>query len=161
VRDPSVRGRPLYLGALAVFAALSVTDFAQTYTLIQTGGGRVYEANPVAAAWLERYGWTGLAAFKAGCVAVLVGAVLLLGARSRRAAAAVTALGCAALLAVTLHSRELLAAPPTDPDPAEFATPEPGQVSRLLRPPYRRFSRPQAPLPPPSTPETVWPSEVE
>ena len=54
-----MKGRPLYLGVLAVFAALSATDFVQTYTLIHTGGGRVYEANPVAASILNACGWWG------------------------------------------------------------------------------------------------------
>ena len=101
--------RRVYLAALVAFAALSATDFAQTYALIHAGGGSVYESNPVADAWLERYGWMELAAFKAGAVLALVGSVALLVGRSRRAAVGVAGFGCAALLAVTLYSRALLA----------------------------------------------------
>jgi hypothetical protein len=153
-----VKGRPLYLGVLAVFAALSATDFVQTYTHIRTGGGRVYEANPVAAAWLEWYGWSGLAAFKAGCVVVLVGTVILLAGRSRRTATAVAGLGCAALLAVTLYSHDLLAAP-ANHDPADDPTPEPGRMSKLLRPPYRTLAKHQLPHPPAASHPDTTPAE--
>ena len=55
---------------LAVFLALSLTDFVQTFALITGSDGAVYEANPIADAWLAKHGWTGLAAFKAGIVLV-------------------------------------------------------------------------------------------
>ena len=45
-------------------------------------------------------------------VLLVVGVVLVLGRRDRRAAARVAVLGCAAVLAVTLYSRGLLAAGP-------------------------------------------------
>lgn len=98
----------LYRGALAVFVALSVTDFVQTYFLIHNGGGAVYEANPVAAPWLERYGWDGLAAYKLGAVLIVVGAVVAMAQRDRRVAVGVAALGCAAVLSVTLYSDGLI-----------------------------------------------------
>lgn len=109
------------IGCLIVFAALSVTDFVQTYALIRHTNGTVYEANPVAAVWLDRFGWAGLAMFKAGTVAILMGAVALMARRSGRAAARVAALGCAALLFVSLHSRQLLATMPVNEqtDPCE------------------------------------------
>jgi hypothetical protein len=104
-----VKGRFFYLAGLTLFVALSVTDFAQTYALIQTSDGSVYEANPVAAVWLDRYGWDGLAVFKAVTVAVLVGAVLLLARRSRWAATGVMGFACVTVLSVALHSQQLLA----------------------------------------------------
>jgi hypothetical protein len=100
----------IWLAGLALFALLSVTDFVQTYALITEGDGGVYEANPVAGAWLERHGWSGLAAFKAGAVAVFTGAATLLLVRRPKAGAGVMALGCAALLAVTIYSSQLIAA---------------------------------------------------
>lgn len=98
-----------WLAALAVFVALSVTDFAQTYALILDHGGVVYESNPVAGPWLERYGWSGLAAYKVGAVVVVALVVLLLARQNRRAATGVGLVGCAAVLAVTLYSRDLIA----------------------------------------------------
>ncbi len=104
----STRTRLLLTG-LAIFAVLSVTDFIQTYALISGSDGAVYEANPVANAWLERHGWNGLAAFKVGVVLVFTATAVLITLRRPRAGAGVIALGCAALLVVTLYSHQLLA----------------------------------------------------
>jgi hypothetical protein len=98
-----------WLAGLALFALLSLTDFVQTYALISDGEGGVYEANPVAGAWLERHGWGGLAAFKVGAVAVFIGAAALLLIRRPKAGAGVMALGCAALFLVTVYSSQLIA----------------------------------------------------
>lgn len=106
---PSLTGNRFWLAGLAVFALLSVTDFVQTYALIVRGEGSVYEANPIANAWLENHGWTGLAAFKLGAVAVFAGAAILLAFRRPRAGAGVLALGCLALLSVTLYNNRLIA----------------------------------------------------
>lgn len=102
-------GKRLWLAGVVAFALLSLTDFVQTYALISRGEGTVYEANPVAGAWLERHGWSGLAAFKLGAVAVFAGAAVLLAIRRPRAGAGVLALGCLALLTVTLYSSRLIA----------------------------------------------------
>jgi hypothetical protein len=102
-------GKRIWLAGLVLFALLSLTDFVQTYALITRGDGAVYEANPVANAWLESHGWGGLAAFKLGAVAVFVGAAVLLAMRRPRAGAGVLALGCLALLSVTIYSSRLIA----------------------------------------------------
>lgn len=133
---PVFRSNRLWLAGLAVFVVLSATDFAQTYALIETGGGAVYEANPVAGPWLERYGWAGLAAYKLAAVLVVAGVVVVLAGRSRRAATGVAAAGCAAVLCVTLYSRDLLAngrydRPPSDEEvAAEAGLLGPREVSR-------------------------------
>jgi hypothetical protein len=106
---PSLIDKRLWLAGVVAFALLSLTDFVQTYALITRGEGTVYEANPVAGAWLERHGWSGLAAFKLGAVAVFAGAAVLLAIRRPRAGAGVLALGCLALLTVTLYSSRLIA----------------------------------------------------
>lgn len=100
------------VAGLAVFVALSVTDFVQTFALVETSGGRVVEGNPVAAEWLARYGWVGLAAFKAASVLVVAGVVLILARRRPSAGALVAAVGCAALVWVTTYSHSLLADTP-------------------------------------------------
>jgi hypothetical protein len=107
----SLTGNRLSLAGLALFALLSLTDFVQTYVLITQGKGTVYEANPVANAWLESHGWVGLAAFKFGAVAVFAGAVFLLAVHRPRAGTGVLVLGCLALLWVTVYSSRLLANP--------------------------------------------------
>jgi hypothetical protein len=142
-----VKRRFFYLAGLTLFVALSVTDFAQTYALIQGGDGSVYEANPVAAIWLERYGWDGLAVFKAATVAVLVGAVALLARRNRWAATGVMGFACTAVLSVALHSQRLLTELPDAPA-AEAAEVE-RQAAELRRPitraefmHYKRYCNP-------------------
>ena len=49
---------------LCIFLMLGVADLGLTWKLIHGGHGHIYESNPVAGAWLERYGWPGLAVFK-------------------------------------------------------------------------------------------------
>jgi hypothetical protein len=103
------RARKVCIAGLVLFVALSITDFVQTYVLVETGGGRVREGNPVAAEWLGRFGWRGLAFFKFGTVAIVVGVVVLLMARNHdRIAAWVAGFACVAALGVTLYSRHLL-----------------------------------------------------
>lgn len=111
--------RVLLIG-LAAFTGLSLIDFTQTAALINGSEGRVYEANPVAAAWLESYGWHGLAAFKVGACLLFVGSVALLARRRPRVGAGLTLLGCLALLAVTCYSFNLLANPPVDAEEEEL-----------------------------------------
>ena len=57
--------------ALLIFALLSLADLVQTWLLISYSGGRIVESNPIAAAWLHRFGWKGLVLFK-GAAFVLV-----------------------------------------------------------------------------------------
>lgn len=103
------------VAGLAVFAALSATDFMQTFALVETTGGRVVEGNPVAAEWLDRYGWTGLAVFKAASMLVVCGVIFLLARHRPSAGALVAAVGCLALIGVTTYSHNLLAStPPAD-----------------------------------------------
>ena len=91
-----------------LFLALSVADFVQTYALLQ--GGTVVEANPVAAEWLARHGWVGLAAFKGALTLTVFLVVVLLARRRSPAAGRVLALGCAVLLGVAVYSRGLVTA---------------------------------------------------
>lgn len=96
----------IWLG-LGLYALLSITDWMMTYTLLRMHPGAV-ESNPLAAACLERYGWDGLAFYKAGGVLVFVGAIGLLIRRRPPVAAGVVALGCAALLWVTAYTHTLI-----------------------------------------------------
>ena len=92
---------------LGVYALLSATDWVMTFALLRAHPGAV-EANPLAAACLERYGWDGLALYKTAGVLVFVGAVALLVRRRPAVAAVVTAGACAVLLAVTTYTHGLL-----------------------------------------------------
>jgi len=68
----------LHPGKLSLYLTLSLADLFLTYRLLQEGGGRVYEGNPIANAWLVAYGWRGLVMFKllamllVGCMAAYV-----------------------------------------------------------------------------------------
>ena len=92
---------------LCLFLVLSLSDFVLTWLLLYRGGG-AYESNPAAAWCLQRFGWTGLIAFKLGmCLA----ATLLIAAVSRsrpRAAGRILYFACASLLAVVVYSGTLV-----------------------------------------------------
>jgi hypothetical protein len=96
----------VWLG-LGLYALLSATDWLMTYALLRAQPNAI-EANPLAAACLDLYGWNGLALYKFGGVVVVVGAVFLLAQRRPKVAAAVTAMGCAVLLSVTVYTHSLI-----------------------------------------------------
>src|SRR5262249_12837142 len=84
-RSPPERSRHAAMSALTrhrykflLFCLLSVADLALTLQLLDHSNGRVYEGNPLASSWLERYGSFGLALYKALSVLVFVSAVLIL-----------------------------------------------------------------------------------
>jgi hypothetical protein len=95
--------------ALAVFALLSVADFALTRQLLHGAGG-AYEANPTARWVLERHGWSGLAIFKLGAVLLAASVTALVYYFRPRAGARLMAFGCAVLTLVVGYSGVLLAA---------------------------------------------------
>jgi hypothetical protein len=90
-----------------LYVVLSLADLVLTAALLGTDG-EAYEANPIAAAFLERHGWSGLALFKAAGVTVFVAAVVLLARRRRQLAAAVVTFGCLVLIGVTWHTHRLI-----------------------------------------------------
>jgi hypothetical protein len=98
--------RLIAVGA-GLYAVLSVTDWVLTYSLLNLHPAAV-EANPVAAACLERHGWDGLALYKVGSVLMFLGAVVLLTRRRPALAAAVVTTGCVVLLGVTLYTHVLI-----------------------------------------------------
>jgi hypothetical protein len=53
-----------------------------TWQLVEAGGGQVYEVNPLAAVWLQSFGWVGLMVFK-GLTTLLVALSALYVARHR------------------------------------------------------------------------------
>jgi uncharacterized membrane protein len=132
----------LILAGLIGFTALSVTDFLQTFALVEASDGRIVEGNPVAAEWLDRWGWTGLAVFKAGAVAVVLGVIYVLARHRPPAGAMVAAIGCLALAVVTTRSDHLLANLPPAHEEDEFLAGQPlprpraeASVRRLPRDP--------------------------
>jgi hypothetical protein len=94
---------------LGLCAALSVADWSLTWALIHGSNGEVYESNPVAAWFLQWYGWTGLALFKAACTATFAVAVGLLVRYRPRTGARVVTLAVLTLVLVNAYSLGLLA----------------------------------------------------
>ena len=92
---------------VGVYALLSATDWLLTFSLLRAYPTAI-EANPLAAACLEQYGWNGLALYKFGGVVGFVGAVFLLARRRPSVAAGVVAVGCAVLLTVTVYTHSLI-----------------------------------------------------
>lgn len=91
---------------MVLYVVLSLTDLALTYVIIRKNIG--YESNPVAEAWLHRYGWEGLATFKAVTALVFGVSVALISRHRPRTATVLVAVGCAALLVVVTYSRRML-----------------------------------------------------
>jgi hypothetical protein len=96
-----------FRGKLVLFALLSVLDFGFTYRLLHAGGGSVYEANPLANAWLQRFGWPGLALYKLLAVAVVAAAVLIIAFRRPRLGARLLNFACLAVSVVVVYSLSL------------------------------------------------------
>ena len=99
--------KPLRIGRLLIFGTLSFLDLALTYHLLQRGGGRVYESNPVANAWLSSYGWIGLALFKLLTMGLVIVVAVVLSARRPRAATSILTFACSAVALVVVYSCSL------------------------------------------------------
>jgi hypothetical protein len=100
---------------LSLFAVLSLADLGLTGYLLGCGGG-AYESNPVAAWWLEQFGWMGLTGFKLTTLALFAGVVVAVARRNPRTARRVVQLGCAALLVVVVYSSLLVPGVRADAD---------------------------------------------
>jgi len=98
--------RRVFSLSIVVLLLLSAADFVLTRLLCQEAGG-VYEANPVAAWWLMRFGWVGLAMFKAALVLAVVSIALLLICYRPRAAWTVLGVSCAATAFAVLAGARL------------------------------------------------------
>jgi hypothetical protein len=90
-----------------LFALLSAADLALTWWLLGHSDGQVYEANPVARWWLTRFGWLGLAGFKAAVVLLVVALTAVIAPSRPRSAGRLLGLGCACLAVVVFYSAAL------------------------------------------------------
>lgn len=130
---------------LILFTILGVADFLLTYFLIQTTGGEAYEANPVAAAWLSHYGWSGLAGFKAASMLVVVITVVVLVRRRPAFGVGVITFACLSLLWVTAYSSRLLAESRELNEEIALAESDPINRARVDIPPHRYKQLPPIP----------------
>jgi hypothetical protein len=89
---------------IVIFILLSAADLALTSVLIQNSRGNIYESNLIAAEWLMRFGWGGLAVFKLTDSFLVVGICGLLALHDPRVASRVATVGCLALGGVVIYS---------------------------------------------------------
>ncbi|HEV8060668.1 MAG TPA: DUF5658 family protein [Gemmataceae bacterium] len=100
--------RLLPLPSLTLFSILSACDVLFTWLLMQWPNGKFQEANPIADAWLNRYGWSGLLAYKALAAGTVLGASLYIGHSQPRKADRLLTTGCLLVGGVLLYSYYLI-----------------------------------------------------
>jgi hypothetical protein len=100
-------GRKLLICLLALFIALSFSDLFLTGYLLRKGNGFIYEGNPIANAWLYRFGWPGLVVFKALAMWVVGAVAIFLMPRRPRLSAFVLIFSCLIVGAVLWYSISL------------------------------------------------------
>jgi hypothetical protein len=98
----------LHPGRLFLYLALSVLDLCLTYRLLHVGGGHIYESNPIANAWLNRYGWLGLTGFKVASMILVASATVVVSLRHPRAGGGILTFACSAVAIVVLYSFSLV-----------------------------------------------------
>src|SRR4051794_13958293 len=116
-----VNAPKLLRAGAAVFFALSLADLAVTYALLRASPGEFHEGNPVARWWLDRWGWAGLACFKAVVVLLVLATAGAVARRRRRAATGILAFACGATALVVAYGCTLAATARNLPDLAALA----------------------------------------
>lgn len=92
------------LGLFVVFVFLGVADLFLTWKLIHTSDGQVLESNPVAAWWLDTYGWGGMAAFKGGMILLIGGLAASIAFLRPRTSELLLVFACGAQSTVVVYS---------------------------------------------------------
>ena len=92
---------------LLLFATLSLLDLALTYKVVRSGGGYVYESNPIANEWLTRFGWSGLAFFKILAMSIAVFSLILVSLYRPRTGSCLLNFACLAVSGVVVYSFSL------------------------------------------------------
>jgi hypothetical protein len=144
-----MKPKTVYLGGMILFGLLSLVDLSLTWLVIRQSGGRIQEGNPIASAWLLRFGWPGLVLFKLVAIAVVYAAVLAIARRHPAMAAGVIIFSSLLVALVALYSQNLLNHPPQEPKAPAEVTPEqlpPDDLPRLT-PIFRRGQKPANPAP--------------
>jgi hypothetical protein len=103
--------RRVSLLLIAILLVLQACDLFFTWRLLSGAHPDIYEANPLAAALLARFGWGSLALLKAGTTALILLAVLALWRRRPMVAERVLGGVCLVLVGVVGYSGWLLARP--------------------------------------------------
>jgi len=100
--------KTLAKAGLVLFILLSLLDLCLTWLLIRYSGGKVEEGNPIAKAWLVRWGWEGMVVFKMGAMSIVATVIVLLTRHRPLVGVLVATFACLALGLVTYYSYGLL-----------------------------------------------------
>jgi Domain of unknown function (DUF5658) len=93
-----------HLLRLGIFATLSIIDLALTYRLIRVGGGYIYESNPFANEWLQRFGWRGLAVYKIMAMALVAIIAIYVSVSRPRVGSRLLNFACLMVCVVVVYS---------------------------------------------------------
>src|SRR5262245_14753953 len=94
--------------SLFVYIALSLADLTLTWILLEYSGGKIYESNPIAGAWLATYGWAGLIIYKTLALALVVIVSVYVSFKQPQTARRLLRFAIVAVGAVTVYSYYLL-----------------------------------------------------
>lgn len=94
----------LHPGKLTLFGLLGLADLVLTWRLVRGGHGAVYESNPVAGAWLDSYGWPGLAVFKVLAMLLVGLSILYVSFHRPRIGGRLLMFGCVVTAGVVAYS---------------------------------------------------------
>jgi hypothetical protein len=89
---------------LGLFGLLSFLDLGLTYRLIKAGGGAVYESNPIANEWLQRFGWLGLATFKIMAMSIVASAAIYISMSRPHVSSRLLNFACLVVCTVVVYS---------------------------------------------------------
>ena len=98
----------LPLGRLALFLVLSYVDLFLSVNLIEASQGRVVEGNPIARAWLLKYGPVGLIIFKVGIMTLVGGVGVIISLHRPETGKRILTFACLVVALVVLYSYRLL-----------------------------------------------------
>jgi Domain of unknown function (DUF5658) len=100
--------RLLPIPGLMLFSILSGCDLLFTWLLLQWPEGKFQESNPLAAAWLQSYGWSGLIIYKAVMATSFLLASLYIAHSQPRKADRMVNAGCLLIGCVLAYSYYLI-----------------------------------------------------
>jgi hypothetical protein len=119
---------------MLLFVALSFADLYLTRELLTRGHGQIYESNPIAEAWLNRYGLPGLVFFKMGALSVVGCVALFLSTYRPRAGRWLLNFACVVVGSVAVYSCLLMSRISADGTPGREGIPpgpiRPGEIRR-------------------------------
>ncbi len=99
-----MKGDRFPLVRLVLFMILSLIDLFLTWYLFEFSDLEITESNPIAAAWLGDYGWTGLLLFKSLILVVGLTLIVLISRPRPDLGGKVASFACLVLTLVTLYS---------------------------------------------------------